>query len=67
MARKTHRKTYRLSFGNTRAKRWASTKKQAVADARYWLSVGQMKVCIDRKLPTGTMKRVKCLKRKGVR
>jgi hypothetical protein len=64
MARKKTAKNFRLSFGGTRKKIWVGTKKAAVAEARYWLSFGQRRVCIDRKLPTGTMQRVRCMKRR---
>jgi hypothetical protein len=63
MAKRRLSKKFRLSFGGTRRKIWTGTRKAAIAEARYWLAFGQKKVCIDRKLPTGTMKRVKCMKR----
>jgi hypothetical protein len=63
MAARRHSKKYRLSFGHTSRKIWVGTRKAAVAEAKYWVAAGQMKVCIDRKLPTGTMKRVKCVRR----
>lgn len=63
MAKRRHSKTYRLSFGGTRRKIWTGTLKAARAEANYWLAFGQKKVCVDRKLPTGTMKRVRCYKR----
>lgn len=60
-------KAYRLSFGGTRAVKWAPTKAAALADARYWIGYGQMRVCIDRRLPSGSFTRVKCLYRAGAR
>lgn len=62
--RRSPAKEYRLSFTTTRTKKWAPTLKQAVADARYWTSWGAGKVCIDRKMPSGSFKRVRCLVRK---
>ena len=57
-------KAYRLNFGGTKAKKYASTKKQALRDAYYWRDFGQVKVCIDRKMPSGVYKQIKCIKRK---
>jgi hypothetical protein len=54
---------YRLSFGGTRKKLYATSKKAAMDDARYWLRFGQKRVCIDALLPTGTERRVTCLER----
>lgn len=64
MAKRKHSKKFRLSFGGTSRKIWVGTKKAAVAEARYWLRAGNSRVCIDRKLPTGTMQRVRCLTRR---
>ena len=64
--RKTRKnaKAYRLSFSSTRAKKWAPTMKQAVDDAQYWLNFGVSQVCIDRKTPTGSYKRLRCMHRR---
>ncbi len=58
--RRVATKAFRLSFGGTRAKKWAPTLRQAMADARYWLGYGQTRVCIDKKTPHGFVS-VKCL------
>lgn len=64
MAPARAQKNYRLSFGGTRAKKWAPTLKQAVKDARYWTAFGQMQVCIDQRLPSGSFRRIGCVKRR---
>jgi hypothetical protein len=56
---------YRLTFGGTRATKRATTLKQATKDAQYWVDYGQSRVCIDKKLPSGGFKRVRCLYRPG--
>jgi hypothetical protein len=63
MRRRLYRRRYRLSFGGTRAKRWAPTLKMAIDDARYWVHYGQKRVCIDRSLPSGRFQRVRCITR----
>ncbi|HEV3059683.1 MAG TPA: hypothetical protein VGY48_15640 [Vicinamibacterales bacterium] len=64
MARKRQDpKAYRLRFQGTSAKKFAPTLKAAVADAKYWLSFGQTKVCIDRKL-AHSYAQVKCVARR---
>lgn len=62
--RRQNPKAFRLSFGGTRAKKFAPTLKAAVADARYWLSYGQRRVCIERKFPHAGYKTVRCLTRR---
>lgn len=66
MAKKPPRK-YRLSFGGTAAKKWAPSLTAAVRDARYWVDWGQKRVCIDRVLPSGQMRRIRCLVRRPKR
>ena len=54
---------FRLSFGGTRKKLPAPSLKSAVKDARYWTSFGQLKVCIERRLPSGSYVKVGCAMR----
>jgi len=61
------KRSYRLTFGGTRKRLYASTLKAAVADAKYWTRFGQMRVCIDRMTPLGAAVRVKCVYRAGTR
>lgn len=56
---------YRLTFGGTRKTLYAVTLKNALADARYWTAFGQKRVCIDRRLPSGAFKRMRCIERKA--
>lgn len=64
MAKRKSGKNYRLNFGGTRKKLYAATLKAAVADAKYWVSFGQKQVCIDKMLPSGRGKQIRCLKRR---
>lgn len=57
-------RAYRLSFEHTRTKKFAPTMTEAVKDARYWIAFGQMRVCIERKLPSGDYAQVRCVKRR---
>lgn len=54
---------YRLTFGGTRATKYAATLTAARKDARYWVDFGQMKVCIHKRLPSGDYRQVQCIKR----
>lgn len=58
------KRAYRLTFGGTRKKLYSPTLAVAMKDARYWVNFGQMKVCIDRMLPSGGVHRVKCITRR---
>jgi hypothetical protein len=64
---KLNPRAYRLSFGGTRAKKYAPTKREAYKDARYWIAFGQMKVCVEKRLPSGDYKQVGCVRRKKTR
>ena len=54
---------YRLTFGGTRAAKYAPTLTAARKAARYWVAFGQMKVCIHKRLPSGDYRQVQCVKR----
>lgn len=56
---------YRLTFGGTRAVKYAPTLTAAREDARYWVAFGQMQVCIHKRLPSGGYRQVQCVKRYG--
>lgn len=60
---KPNPRTYRLTFGGTRAAKYAATLTEARKDARYWVDFGQMKVCIHKRLPSGSYRQVQCVKR----
>lgn len=59
-------RTYRLTFGGTRATKYAPTLTAARKDARYWVDFGQMKVCIHKRLPSGGYRQVQCVERPHV-
>ena len=67
MAKRRDPKAFRLSFGSTRAKKFAPTLKQAKADARYWTNWGAGRVCIERKMPSGSYATVGCTTRRSRR
>lgn len=54
---------FRLSFGGTRKTLPAPSLKAAIKDARYWTSYGQSRVCISRRMPSGTYQPVGCVRR----
>lgn len=63
------RRSFRLLFGERDGRmsnhgQWAPTLKQAVADAKHWLRTGVMRVCVDRRLPSGSFRRVRCMRRR---
>lgn len=62
--RTKNQRAYRLTFGGTRKKLWASSMSAAVDEAKYWVGFGQKRVCIDRALPSGRFHRVRCITRK---
>jgi hypothetical protein len=59
--RSTKRGPYVLTFGGTRARKYASTLTQAWKDARYWVDFGQKKVCINKRLPSGRLHQIQCV------
>lgn len=68
MARRADkRRAYVLTFSGTRARKFAASLRQARQDARYWISYGAMKVCINKRLPSGRLHQVQCLSRSGGR
>lgn len=55
---------YKTTYSGTRRFDTYSTKKAALDQARYAISIGNMRSCVHLRLPSGRWQNVKCLSRR---
>lgn len=61
------KRVYKVTYNGTRRYNTYGTKKAALDQARYAVSIGNMKSCVFRRLPSGRWHTVTCLSRRRSR
>ena len=61
------KRLYRVTYKGTRHSDTYGTKRAAVDQARYAVSVGNTKSCVHVRLPSGRWQQVRCLTRRNRR
>lgn len=56
---------YKVTYSGTRHFNTYTSKSEAVSQAKYAVSIGNMQSCIFRKLPSGRWNKLRCVRRRG--
>ena len=59
--------SYKVTYSGTRHTNKYTSKSEAVSQAQYAVSIGNMQSCIYRKLPSGRWNKLRCIRRRKAR
>lgn len=59
------KKIFKVTYSGTRKSDTFKTKKQAVAQAKYAIALGNSRSCVLERLPSGSWKNVTCVTRRS--